>query len=43
MTDSEGSERLLKLIMGKVAKAPWLGPGIKILLEEVEGKEGRPV
>jgi hypothetical protein len=29
--------------MGKVAKAPWLGLEIKMLLEEVEGKDWRPV
>lgn len=41
--DREDNEGLLKLIIGKVAKASWFGLGIKMLLEEIEEEEWRPV
>lgn len=41
--DREDNEGLLKLIIGKVVKAPWFGLGIKMLLEEIEEKDWRPV
>lgn len=41
--DREDREGLLKLIIGKVAKALWFGLGIEMLLEEIEEKDWRPV